>query len=76
MEFKKWLQVGLNNQWIGPMVCYTHDGLPTSREEDDAWAGGEDICMWLYRSYENAEHAAQVEDNHSASQWRKLPNDK
>lgn len=76
MEYRDWVQLGFDNRWIGPLVCYTHDGLPTSRAEDDAQAESDDICMWLYRSYENDEHAEQVEDNHSPSVWRKPLNDK
>lgn len=76
MEYREWLQIGLDNRWIGPEVCYTHDGLPTSKAEDEVWFEGDDICMWLHRAYQNDEHADQVEENHSPSAWRKPHNDK
>lgn len=66
----EWEDIGLANNWIGPLVCITHDGLPTSEEEDgDLYE--DDACIWIHRAYEDADHKAAVEANHSPSVWRK-----
>ena len=70
IEFNDWMRIGLEKGWCGPPVCYTHDALPTSRGEDDAWSEGEDPCMHIIRLYENEEHMDQVKENHSPSVWR------
>lgn len=67
--FDEWLQEGLSNGFVGPAVCYTHDGLPTSAEEDEAFESG-DPCIHILRLYEDAETKACVEENHSPSTWR------
>jgi hypothetical protein len=70
IEFNDWIRIGLEKGWCGPPVCYTHDALPTSQEEDDAWSEGDDPCMHIIRLDENEEHMEQVKENHSPSVWR------
>lgn len=70
IEFTDWLRIGIENGWCGPPVCYTHDGIPTTEEEDTQWVDGDDPCMHIIRMYEAPEHKAAVEENHSPSRWR------
>ena len=70
MNFEDWLKLGIENGWCGPAVCYTHDGLPTSEPEDAEFEEGADPCLHIIRLYEDNDHRAAVEANHSPSTWR------
>lgn len=71
MDFKEWLKYGLDNKFVGPMVCETHDGLPLSaEEEEDFWEN--DPCIWILRIYDSPEHGERVENHHSPSEFRKV----
>ena len=70
MTFDEWLQIGLDNRWCGPPVCSTHDGIPSSAEEDAEFEGG-DPCIHIVRMYEDEAVAKAVEANHAPSLWRK-----
>jgi hypothetical protein len=73
MNYQEWLDFGQKNSWVGPAVCYTHDGLPTSEEEDlESDNSGEYSCIHILRLYESPEVQKAVEENHSPSVWRKL----
>jgi len=67
--FTEWIKYGVEQGWCGPPVCYTHDGLPTSPEEDEEFEE-HDPCLHIVRLYEDSEHKLAVEDNHSPSVWR------
>jgi hypothetical protein len=69
MTYDQWLELGINNSWCGPPVCYTHDGLPTTEDEDLEF-DELDPCIHIIRLYEDHDHAQQIHDNHSATQWR------
>jgi len=69
MDFEEWLRIGIENGWSGPSVCYTHDGLPLSTEEDEQFSEG-DPCIHIIRLYEDAEQKKLVEKNHAPSIWR------
>jgi len=69
MDYQEWIQIGIKNNWCGPAVCYTHDGLPTSNEEDEEWEES-DPCIHIIRLYENESVKKSVEENHSPSVWR------
>ena len=69
MTFDEWLQAGINNGWCGPVVCYTHDGLPTSESEDLEFEEG-DPCIHIIRMYEDDNNKRAVQENHSPSIWR------
>ena len=71
MSFDEWLNYGMDKKWVGPPVCYTHDGLPTTSDEDDAWNDGDDPCIHIVRLYQDELDALLVEQNHSPSIWRK-----
>jgi hypothetical protein len=70
ITFDEWLQIGLTNGFCGPAVCYPHDGLPMTEEEDSQFFEGEDPCIHIIRLYEDSEVKAGVEANHSPSVWR------
>jgi hypothetical protein len=67
MDIEEWLAIGYKNGWVGPPVCVTHDGFPTTASEDE---DGGDPCMHGLRLYETAEEKTDVENNHAPSQWR------
>jgi hypothetical protein len=68
-DYTSWLQTGLDNHWIGPSVCATHDGIPTSHTEDDE-LDEHDPCLFIHRVYHDAMHAAEIRDNHTPTVWR------
>ena len=70
MDFEAWLRIGYENGWCGAPVCYIHDGLPTTAQEDEEWYTDSEPCMHIIRLYESDEHKRGVEENHSPSQWR------
>lgn len=71
MNYLDWLQHGMDNGWCGPAVCYTHDGLPETPDEEEQWLNGSDPCIHIIRLYEDDITRQQVEENHSPSVWRK-----
>lgn len=71
MDYNEWIQIGIKNNWCGPAVCYTHDGLPTSVQEEEEWEEG-DPCIHIIRLYESIDVKKEVEENHSPSTWRNI----
>lgn len=71
MSISDWLEYGLKHKFCGPVICFPHDGFPSSLEEDAAYDSGDDPCMHMLRLYEDDVMAGMVEENHSPSQWRK-----
>lgn len=72
MSYEEWIQMGMDQGWCGPPVCHTHDGLPITEEEEiQLYDDGDDICIHIVRMYESHEIQVGVEENHSASVWRK-----
>lgn len=69
MTFNEWLEHGIKEGFVGPAVCYTHDGLPLSEAEDEEFQEG-DPCVHVLRLYEGPDHKAAVETYHSPSIWR------
>ena len=67
--FDEWLQEGISSGFVGPTICYTHDGLPLSQQEDEEFEEG-DPCIHILRLYEDKETKVAVEENHSPSTWR------
>ena len=69
MTFAEWLQYGLTQGWAGPPVCYTHDGIPSTKDEDEEFETG-DPCIHVLRLYEDETVKQAVEENHAPSVWR------
>ena len=67
--FNEWMKVGIDLGFVGPPVCYVHDGVPTSQAENDELDEG-DPCIHIIRCYIDAEHKKDVEMEHSPSVWR------
>ena len=72
MNINEWLEYGYKQGFCGPAVCYSHDGLPTTEEEDEEWVQGEDPCMHIVRLYDELTSKEEVEENHTPSVWRAL----
>ena len=73
MDVYQWMAYGLARGFVGPDVCITHDGLPTSEAEDEAEEEtGEGDCIHILRLYPDAESKTAIELNHSPSEWRQL----
>ena len=71
MDFNKWLKYGVDNNWCGPAVCETHDGLPMSKQENEEfWES--DPCIHILRLYTSEDHRKAVEDAHPPSVWRNI----
>ena len=51
ITFDEWLSIGMENKFVGPPVCSTHDGIPTTEDEDMAWDEGSDPCIHVLRLY-------------------------
>lgn len=69
MTFDEWLRIGIESDWCGPAVCITHDGLPTTSTEDEAFEEG-DPCVHILRLYADKATRKAVEANHGPSVWR------
>lgn len=70
MSFDTWWQIGYEKNWVGPPVCYLHDGIPTSEEEENELNEGHDPCLHIMRVYESQGHKIEIEDFHTTSVWR------
>lgn len=71
VTFDEWLKIGMQESWVGPPLCSTHDGIPMSLEEEE-WAEENDGCVTIMRLYEDSLQRLLVEENHSPSIWRGL----
>ena len=71
LDFDTWMSLGLEKGWVGPPVCLTHDGLPTTPDEDELCEQGDDICIHIIRPYRDKKEKDDIEENHSPSVWRK-----
>ena len=72
MTFDEWIAHGITQGWCGPPVCNTHDGTPTTQEEDDDFDDGGDPCIGIIRLYPDTTTRDQVAANHSPTTWRQL----
>lgn len=68
--FEGWLRQGMTAGFIGPPVCQTHDGTPTTGAEDEQFEET-DPCLHILRLYPDGATKAAVEANHSPSVWRR-----
>lgn len=49
MTFEEWVTFGLDQGWIAKGVCQTHDLVPISHEESEAFESGHDPCIPVLR---------------------------
>ena len=45
VTFQEWLEMGIKLGYCSQPVCNTHDGLPSTEEEDAMWEEGLDPCV-------------------------------
>lgn len=69
IDFDTWMEIGLRQGFVGPPVCISHDGLPTTAEEDEL-IDEEDICIHVIRPYRSVEERLAVETNHAPTMYR------
>jgi len=70
MTQHEWITTGIANGWCSPPICITHDGYPTTEEEDEEFEKGFDPCIHVIRPYSEPAEKALVEENFSAALWR------
>jgi hypothetical protein len=51
VTFQEWLEIGMDLGYCSEPVCNTHDGLPSTPEEDEMWEDGGDPCVPAVRLY-------------------------
>lgn len=71
--FYEWMQEGIAKKYCGPPICYTHDGLPMTEEEENHWSFGDDPCITIIRIYESHEEADEIIAKDFPTQWRAFP---
>lgn len=50
LEFRAWLEMGVNKGWISNPFCHTHDGDPyMTEEEEKEWEDGGDPCSHVIK---------------------------
>ena len=49
----EWLEFGRQKGWASQQFCVTHDGPPTTADEDAAWEDGDDPCCFAVRLIEH-----------------------
>ena len=72
MNRTDWLKYGIQEGYCSPPVCSTHDGLPTTMAEDQAFGDGGDPCIHVVRPYEDETVRREVEAYSSPAIWRKV----
>ena len=75
MTFAEWLSIGTKRGWCGPVVCATHDGVPSSESEEARQIEGEDPCQHIIRVYEDEEMRDAVESYFFPYNWRRYPDE-
>lgn len=71
--FYEWMKEGISKKYCGPPICYTHDGLPMTEQEENDWSFGDDPCINIIRLYESVEQADEIIERDSPTQWRAFP---
>lgn len=59
----EWLDMGYELGYCSDPFCSTHDGIPTTRVEDEEWELGSDPCAHIVRLYDSIELKHDVEVN-------------
>lgn len=70
LDHEAWMQYGWEMGFCGPPLCYIHDGLPLTADEEEEWADGGDPCLHIVRLYEDHEHRLAIENNDGPTIWR------
>ena len=70
MDQEEWLKYGWEQGFCGPPLCFTHDGIPTTPDEDHELDEGYDPCIHCVRLYDDRSHRLGIEINHTETNWR------
>lgn len=49
MTFEEWLTYGHDQGWISHPTCATHNGVPSTEDEEIDWELGYDPCQHVVR---------------------------
>ena len=49
LTLEDWLAWGKEKGWVSDPVCATHDGVPSTEEEEEEWDQGYDPCEHVLR---------------------------
>ena len=49
MTQDEWIHLGVDKGWCTPTACDTHEGVPMTEEEMEAWEEGWDPCIHVVR---------------------------
>ena len=53
MKFEDWAAIGVEQGWISPSFCMTHDGdAYMTNEEEKEWEDGGDPCCVVFKILE------------------------
>lgn len=66
MSFTEWLTYGTQNNFCGTLICYNHDGVPMTPEEEQ----DNEPCVPILRLYDTIQQKTDTENNHPPSTWR------
>jgi len=66
MTQDEWMRHGWERGFCSPPVCVSHDGVPTTEQEDD----DPDLCVTIVRLYRSGQEASEVAENSSEVLWR------
>lgn len=67
MDYNEWINYGMEQGFVSPPVCATHDGLPMTEEE----MNDEEPCVFVIRPYHDDDHRKAIEQAHAPSVWRR-----
>jgi hypothetical protein len=49
VTFAEWVTYGRTRGWISEIICATHEGLPSTKDEIADWEEGDDPCEHAVR---------------------------
>lgn len=75
MTLHEWIKEGIKLGHCSPIVCYSHDGLPLSKLEDEMMWDGGDPCIPFLRIYEDRDTKMAVETHQLPNMFRNLKDD-
>lgn len=70
IDFDSWMELGLQRGFVGPPVCFIHDGVPMTPEEEAELDEHGEVCVHVIRPYRSVEEREQVEANHFPTIFR------
>jgi hypothetical protein len=62
VDVYEWIEIGVEQGWVTE-ACATHDGIPSTHEEDIAWEDGDDPCQHVLRLWEEPRNTRTLVHN-------------